>query len=85
MSFNSTIKINGRFQYSLGIKSVDDKFSQAAIKESKEGFDRKIEMERAIKEARAKRPVVHSSRKVGRNELCPCGSSKKFKKCCINK
>lgn len=22
---------------------------------------------------------------VGRNELCPCGSSMKFKKCCINK
>jgi len=21
-------------------------------------------------------------RKVGRNELCPCGSGKKFKKCC---
>jgi hypothetical protein len=23
--------------------------------------------------------------KTGRNELCPCGSGKKFKKCCINK
>jgi hypothetical protein len=22
---------------------------------------------------------------VGRNELCPCGSGKKFKKCCCNK
>ena len=22
--------------------------------------------------------------KIGRNELCPCGSGKKFKKCCIN-
>ncbi|PJI55426.1 hypothetical protein CTI14_04955 [Methylobacterium radiotolerans] len=21
--------------------------------------------------------------KVGRNELCPCGSGKKFKRCCI--
>ena len=30
----------------------------------------------------------HSKRerdKVGRNERCPCGSGKKFKKCCINK
>jgi uncharacterized protein YecA (UPF0149 family) len=25
-------------------------------------------------------PVI--SRKVGRNELCPCGSGKKYKKCC---
>ncbi len=24
-------------------------------------------------------------RKVGRNELCPCGSGKKYKKCCLNK
>ena len=22
--------------------------------------------------------------KVGRNESCPCGSGKKFKKCCLN-
>ncbi|MDK9721646.1 MAG: SEC-C metal-binding domain-containing protein [Rhodospirillales bacterium] len=22
--------------------------------------------------------------KVGRNDLCPCGSGKKFKKCCLN-
>lgn len=26
-----------------------------------------------------------SSKKVGRNEPCPCGSGKKYKKCCINK
>ena len=23
--------------------------------------------------------------KIGRNSPCPCGSNKKFKKCCINK
>jgi preprotein translocase subunit SecA len=26
--------------------------------------------------------TVKRSRKVGRNEPCPCGSGKKFKKCC---
>jgi preprotein translocase subunit SecA len=26
--------------------------------------------------------VVRSSAKVGRNDLCPCGSGKKYKKCC---
>jgi len=25
------------------------------------------------------------TKKVGRNEPCPCGSGKKFKKCCANK
>jgi len=23
--------------------------------------------------------------KIGRNDPCPCGSGKKFKKCCLNK
>ena len=27
-------------------------------------------------------PVVASGPKVGRNDPCPCGSGKKFKKCC---
>jgi len=30
-------------------------------------------------------PRVVAGSKVGRNEPCPCGSGKKFKKCCINK
>ena len=28
--------------------------------------------------------VIRSDIKVGRNELCPCGSGKKYKKCCLN-
>lgn len=31
---------------------------------------------------RAQRPVVHATPKVGRNNPCPCGSGKKYKKCC---
>jgi SEC-C motif-containing protein len=27
-------------------------------------------------------PVVHASAKAGRNDPCPCGSGKKYKKCC---
>ncbi len=30
-------------------------------------------------------PYARAHRKIGRNELCPCGSGKKFKKCCIEK
>jgi preprotein translocase subunit SecA len=33
-------------------------------------------------EAAAVQPVVREGPKVGRNEPCPCGSGKKFKKCC---
>ncbi len=28
------------------------------------------------------KPVVNKDKKVGRNDLCPCGSGKKYKKCC---
>ena len=30
----------------------------------------------------AKKPVVNKTPKVGRNDPCPCGSGKKYKKCC---
>lgn len=29
--------------------------------------------------------TVYKKKKIGRNEPCPCGSGKKFKKCCIGK
>ncbi|GMU63587.1 MAG: hypothetical protein AMXMBFR34_53500 [Myxococcaceae bacterium] len=32
-----------------------------------------------------KKPVRRESPKVGPNELFPCGSGKKFKKCCMGK
>ncbi len=31
------------------------------------------------------RPFVNSDPKVGRNDPCPCGSGKKFKRCCMNR
>ena len=33
-------------------------------------------------EARKKKPVVRKEAKIGRNSPCPCGSGKKYKKCC---
>ena len=30
----------------------------------------------------APKPVPASSAKIGRNDPCPCGSGRKFKKCC---
>ena len=41
----------------------------------------KIEMSRG-EEQTEKKPVVRKDKKVGRNEACPCGSGKKYKKCC---
>jgi len=28
--------------------------------------------------------IVPANVKIGRNEPCPCGSGKKYKKCCLN-
>lgn len=33
-------------------------------------------------EEEKKRPIKRKTPKVGRNDLCPCGSGKKYKKCC---
>lgn len=35
-------------------------------------------------EAESKGYTVVGRRKIGRNDPCPCGSGKKFKKCCIS-
>lgn len=31
------------------------------------------------------KPLVPSTKQIGRNEPCPCNSGKKYKKCCLNK
>lgn len=31
---------------------------------------------------RKMKPTMRTSKKIGRNERCPCGSGKKYKKCC---
>ena len=36
----------------------------------------------AMRDSRAPATVRREGPKVGRNDLCPCGSGKKFKKCC---
>ena len=32
-----------------------------------------------------KSKTVVKTKKVGRNDACPCGSGKKYKQCCLNK
>ena len=42
----------------------------------------KNELDTAVNETFAPAAVIESRVKVGRNEPCPCGSGKKYKKCC---
>ncbi|MBR2275531.1 MAG: SEC-C domain-containing protein [Lachnospiraceae bacterium] len=38
--------------------------------------------ERLYKEQKRSMTIVHEGPKIGRNDPCPCGSGKKYKKCC---
>lgn len=44
-----------------------------------------IERRKEIKKEYNRSRIVVNENKVGRNEPCPCGSGKKYKKCCLNK
>ncbi|BCA80281.1 preprotein translocase subunit SecA [Desulfuromonas sp. AOP6] len=43
---------------------------------------RRIVLNRVGGESQDKQPVTREEDKVGRNDPCPCGSGKKYKKCC---
>ncbi|SEA55015.1 protein translocase subunit secA [Desulfuromusa kysingii] len=42
----------------------------------------KISMNRVDEEEKTKKPTIREEDKIGRNDPCPCGSGKKYKKCC---
>lgn len=54
-------------------------FSGASDEEAKEKMDKRL------KELQAEGHILSKRVKIGRNEACPCGSGKKFKKCCLGK
>ncbi|MBN2797225.1 MAG: SEC-C domain-containing protein [Clostridia bacterium] len=43
------------------------------------------EERKTIKKEYNKSRIVVNEDKIGRNDPCPCGSGKKYKKCCLNK
>ncbi len=46
------------------------------------GFPSETQVKRGVR-------IVHGDKqleeKLGRNDLCPCGSGRRFKKCCLKK
>ena len=44
--------------------------------------EQKFTLSRGDEEERRKEPVRRKDEKIGRNDPCPCGSGKKYKKCC---
>jgi hypothetical protein len=44
-----------------------------------------IEFEKSVEEMKKSLEKFEKEEKVGRNEPCPCGSGKKYKRCCLDK
>ncbi len=51
------------------------------LEEWDEIFDKEKQAE-LYKEQKQSQTVRHEGQKIGRNDPCPCGSGKKYKKCC---
>lgn len=56
---------------------VDNEDTRGVIEKAKERFE--------IKNRTYKESLKVKKKKIGRNEPCPCGSGKKYKKCCMGK
>ena len=63
------------------LNSLTDKERQAIFTLPPE--DQKEHFRKSPIMARPKEPVTHSGPQTGRNDPCPCGSGKKYKKCCL--
>jgi len=63
----------------------DDDDLAACLYELADEFDAmRLEILRTNPRYAARRPIRREGAKVSRNDPCPCGSGKKFKKCCGN-
>lgn len=46
---------------------------------------RMVQMQNSTEGKKRSSTPVYEKQKIGRNDPCPCGSGKKFKRCCLNK
>ena len=78
----SNIVINGKIvEDPIDFKKTSDDLHKMALSKSREAF--RQQQEETYKNQHT--PMRITNRKIGRNDPCPCGSNKKFKKCCIAK
>lgn len=83
------------FKSKLKDPAVKQRFIDIAKRMEKDGVDfksiramkkwmeaHKAEFQNQNGEAQKVETVVHEGPKIGRNDPCPCGSGKKYKKCC---
>ena len=64
-----------------------DKLSDDEIEQHQQAIEpavRKLFLHFFEQRKQQSQPVVTAGQKVGRNDPCPCGSGKKYKKCCLH-
>ena len=61
------------------VKSMEDKMAEYETEKPKMEA---IDVKEFMRKMRTK-PLVRDYLKIGRNDPCPCGSGKKYKKCCL--
>ncbi len=71
------IKLNNKDRYKLDLLNIYDRYEQ--ILSSWHSYSEEADWSQNVKE------ITENSKKTGRNDPCPCGSGKKYKKCCLNK
>jgi len=80
---DSEIDITVDFE-TLYKKMIEYKANHLAELPQWSNFYSKDEREAMKKEYNSSRTIVREGDKIGRNDPCPCGSGKKYKKCCAS-
>jgi uncharacterized protein YecA (UPF0149 family) len=87
LTFFTSPKLAEAYHQETNGKSNLEQFADSIIEVLPEAMSEYAHLGRAIYQARLEVNDLDSEptdrAKVGRNDPCPCGSGKKFKKCCI--
>lgn len=78
---------------SQSVNYIDDIINEmrwwSCFEQSEEERKRKIDLDKLLEKEIFKEfkkpPEKPKKKKIGRNDACPCGSGKKYKKCCMDK
>ncbi len=65
-------------------KIYDSKIVKYTMKLNKENLEKYNSQVELLKSRRFQKKL-NTKKKIGRNDICPCGSGKKYKKCCLRK
>ena len=85
---NDTIRMMSRIQVQQSVSEEEEKLRRNQLEAMRrmrlrhEGSATSGSDSPSVYRNRPHRTVVRSGPKVGRNETCPCGSGKKYKRCC---